>query len=104
MKLHEYEPLGGQSWPRAIHREGSSVLTCAACGCRLLARESLSDGGGYGPDAAWRHYEGNTRTPTRAAAASIASIVPTAWFRSSSSPEALRRRPAAARPRHWPPS
>jgi hypothetical protein len=60
MKLHEYEPTEEQSKPRAVHREGSSVLTCAACGCRLIARESLPDGGCYGPDAAWRHYHGNT--------------------------------------------
>jgi hypothetical protein len=59
MKLHEYEPIGGDSKPLALHREGSTVLTCAACGCRLIARESLADGGGYGPDAAWRHFDGN---------------------------------------------
>ena len=60
MNLHEYEPIGEDSRPRAMHREGSFVLTCAACGCRLLARESLADGGLHGPDAAWRHYHGNT--------------------------------------------
>ena len=26
----------------------------------FVARESLADGGLYGPDAAWRHYDGNT--------------------------------------------
>jgi len=60
MKLHEYEPIGEQSRPRAVHREDSAVLTCAACGCRLAARESLDDSGAYGPDAAWRHYPGIT--------------------------------------------
>ena len=60
MKLHEYEPTGEVSKPRAVHREDSAVLTCAGCGCRLIARESLADGGLYGPDAAWRHYHGNT--------------------------------------------
>ncbi len=59
MKLHEYEPFGEKSIPRAIHREGSIVLACAACGCRLTARESLPDGGLMGPDAAWRHFPGN---------------------------------------------
>ena len=58
MKLHESEPIGEHSKPRAIHREDSAVLTCAACGCRLTARESLADSGAYGPDAAWRHYPG----------------------------------------------
>jgi hypothetical protein len=58
MKLHEYEPVDEDSPPRAMHREGSAVLTCAACGCRLIARESLPDGGGHGPDAAWRHFWG----------------------------------------------
>jgi hypothetical protein len=58
VKLHDFEPVGGTSRPLAIHREGSAVLTCAACGCRLIARESLADGGGHGPDAAWRHYWG----------------------------------------------
>jgi hypothetical protein len=58
MKLHEYEPAGEGAAPRALHREDSLVLTCAACGCRLTARESLSDGGEYGPDAAWRHFWG----------------------------------------------
>lgn len=58
MKLHEYEPVGERSTPRAIHREDSNVLTCAACGCRLTPRESLADGGEYGPDAAWRHFWG----------------------------------------------
>jgi hypothetical protein len=58
MKLHEYEPVGNQAPPRAIRREDSVVLTCAACGCRLTARESFGDGGEYGPDAAWRHFRG----------------------------------------------
>ena len=57
MKLYEFEPTGDQV-PLAIHEEGSLVLTCARCGCRLTARESLPDGGGYGPDAAWRHFHG----------------------------------------------
>ena len=47
------------SEPIALHRPDSLVLTCAACGCRLTARESVADGGGYGPDVAWRHFEGN---------------------------------------------
>jgi hypothetical protein len=58
MKLDEDEPVGAEATPRALHREGSLVLTCAACGCRLTAREPLSHGGEYGPDAAWRHYWG----------------------------------------------
>jgi hypothetical protein len=61
MELHETEPatrLEGR--PTAHHRAGSAVLTCATCGCRLTARESRADGGGYGPDAAWRHFEGNS--------------------------------------------
>jgi hypothetical protein len=58
MKLHEHEPVEEESRPRAIRREGSVVLTCAACGCRLTPRESLADGGGHGPDAAWRHFWG----------------------------------------------
>ena len=58
MKLHEFEPTEKGSRPLAHHREDSLVLTCSACGCRLLARQSLADGGGYGPDAAWRHYDG----------------------------------------------
>lgn len=57
--MYEFEPVGGDFSPRALHREGSAVLTCAACGCRLMARESLADGGAYGPDAAWRHFDGN---------------------------------------------
>ena len=58
MKLHEFEPVGESDRPRALRREDSLVLTCAACGCRLTARESRVDGGGYGPDAAWRHFCG----------------------------------------------
>jgi hypothetical protein len=58
MKLHEFEPVGESESPRAMHREDSFVLTCAACGCRLTARESLADGGMHGPDAAWRHFWG----------------------------------------------
>ncbi|MGD0247509.1 MAG: hypothetical protein ABSB75_00495 [Candidatus Limnocylindrales bacterium] len=46
--------------PGARHRKGSMVLMCATCGCRLTARESRAAGGGYGPDAAWRHFEGNS--------------------------------------------
>jgi hypothetical protein len=58
MKLHEFEPTGERQDPLAIHVEGSLVLTCSVCGCRLTARESLPDGGEYGPDAAWRHFWG----------------------------------------------
>jgi hypothetical protein len=58
MKLHEFEPVGGSPAPRAMRREDSFVLTCSRCGCRLVARESLADGGRYGPDAAWRHFDG----------------------------------------------
>jgi hypothetical protein len=54
----EYESTADPAKPLAIHVEGSAVLTCAKCGCRLTARESLPDGGGYGPDAAWRHFWG----------------------------------------------
>ena len=58
MKLHEFEPV--EEWPRpqAVRREEAAVITCARCGCRLTARESLRDGGEYGPDAAWRHFLG----------------------------------------------
>jgi hypothetical protein len=62
MQVHDFE-LHGEIRPTATHRQDSAVLTCAACGCRLVARESLDDGGGYGPDAAWRHYPG--RSPDR---------------------------------------
>jgi hypothetical protein len=58
MKLHEFEPVGETPYPRALHRDESFVLTCAACGCRLTPRESLADGGLLGPDAAWRHFWG----------------------------------------------
>jgi hypothetical protein len=58
MKLHEFEPVGESPLPRAMRREDSFVLTCAACGCRLTARESIADGGLLGPDAAWRHFLG----------------------------------------------
>jgi hypothetical protein len=54
----EYESTADTSKPVAVHVEGTDVLTCAKCGCRLTARESLPDGGGYGPDAAWRHHWG----------------------------------------------
>jgi hypothetical protein len=61
MDPHELEPAGGlTAGPTAFHREGSVVLTCEACGCRLTARESRAAGGGYGPDAAWRHFEGSS--------------------------------------------
>jgi hypothetical protein len=60
MKLYEFEPVGEQQPPRALRREDSFVLTCAACGCRLTARESLADSGSMGPDAAWRHYWGGS--------------------------------------------
>lgn len=58
MKRRVPDPLAGPPSPIAFRREGSSVLTCASCGCRLTARQSFTDGGGYGPDAAWRHFEG----------------------------------------------
>jgi len=61
MKLHEFEPVGEWSRPQAVRREEAAVLTCARCGCRLTARESIADGGRYGPDAAWRHYPGVER-------------------------------------------
>ena len=62
---HDSEPTANATTspavrPAARHREGSEVLTCEACGCRLTARESRADGGGIGPDAAWRHFEGNS--------------------------------------------
>ena len=59
MKIPEYEPVGGSPYPRALRRDDSVVLTCAYCGCRLTPRQSLADGGGAGPDAAWRHYRGS---------------------------------------------
>jgi hypothetical protein len=65
MESHGSEPPGTElptelyTGPRARHHPGSLVLTCATCGCRLTARESVADGGRQGPDAAWRHYEGN---------------------------------------------
>ncbi len=65
MKLHDFEPVGGTPSPRAVKREDSVVLTCAACGCRLTARESLRDSGRYGPDAAWRHFPGETGRDAR---------------------------------------
>jgi hypothetical protein len=58
MELHEAEPTTKLDRPIARIRPGSSVLTCVACGCRLTARESRAAGGGVGPDAAWRHFEG----------------------------------------------
>jgi hypothetical protein len=58
MNLYEFEPVGETPYPRALHRDESFVLTCAACGCRLTPRESLADGGLLGPDAAWRHFWG----------------------------------------------
>ncbi len=58
MQVHDSD-LERKVVPVARHRSGSLVLTCAACGCRLTARESLPDGGGWGPDVAWRHYDGN---------------------------------------------
>jgi hypothetical protein len=57
VKIFEFDPVDVQE-PVAIHREDSFVLTCALCGCRLTPRESLADGGEYGPDAAWRHFWG----------------------------------------------
>jgi hypothetical protein len=65
MKLYEFEPVGGTPTPRATRRDDSAVLTCAACGCRLTARESLRDSGAYGPDAAWRHFPGATGRDAR---------------------------------------
>jgi len=56
--MYEYEPRIDTKNPLAIHLEGTAVLTCSNCGCRLTPRESLEDGGGYGPDAAWRHFWG----------------------------------------------
>jgi hypothetical protein len=58
MRVHESEPVGESPLPRAMHREDSFVLTCAACGCRLTAREPIAEGGLLGPDAAWRHFLG----------------------------------------------
>lgn len=62
MDLHEaeFESAARLDRPAAHVRPGSSVLTCLACGCRLTARESRAAGGGSGPDAAWRHFEGNS--------------------------------------------
>jgi hypothetical protein len=57
---HDFDQAPDALRPTAYRREDSAVLTCAACGCRLTARESVADGGGYGPDAAWRHFEGNS--------------------------------------------
>ena len=58
MKTFAFESVDIEE-PVAIHREDSLILTCALCGCRLSARESLADGGEYGPDAAWRHFPGD---------------------------------------------
>jgi hypothetical protein len=58
MNLYDFEPAEEVTAPRATRRDGSVVLTCAACGCRLTPRESLDDGGHIGPDAAWRHFWG----------------------------------------------
>jgi hypothetical protein len=62
MELHhdEFESAAKLDRPTARVRPGSSVLTCVACGCRLTARESRAAGAGLGPDAAWRHFEGNS--------------------------------------------
>ena len=61
MEQHETEsPEELDNRPRAHRRVESTVLVCSACGCRLTARESRPAGGGYGPDAAWRHFEGNS--------------------------------------------
>ncbi len=57
MKLHEFEPLGELPYPRAQRRDDSLVLTCAACGCRLVARPRGATRAAPG-DAAWRHYVG----------------------------------------------
>jgi hypothetical protein len=73
MKAYEFEPTEKSAGPRAYHREDSAVLTCAACGCRLIARESRADGGGYGPDAAWRHFVG--RSPDRDARGCLVECV-----------------------------
>ena len=58
MKRYEFEPVEESVGPRALRRDESVVLTCAACGCRLTPRESRRDGGLLGPDAAWRHFWG----------------------------------------------
>jgi hypothetical protein len=58
MMQFKYERTEEEIQPLAHHRKGSAVLTCAVCGCRLTARQSLADGGEQGPDAAWRHYWG----------------------------------------------
>ena len=39
----------------AERQPDASVLTCAACGCRLTVRDRTY---GVGPDAAWRHFPG----------------------------------------------
>ena len=59
MMQYEFERTGEEGpAASAVSREEGAVLTCSACGCRLTARESLVEGGGYGPDAAWRHFPG----------------------------------------------
>jgi hypothetical protein len=58
MEIFEFERTRDGSKPRAMRQGDATVLTCAACGCRLTARQSLDDGAGYGPDAAWRHFWG----------------------------------------------
>jgi hypothetical protein len=58
MEPYEFERSRAITGPRATRQGDSTVLTCATCGCRLTARQSLDDGAGYGPDAAWRHFWG----------------------------------------------
>jgi hypothetical protein len=66
MKSYEHEQVGGGiGYARAIRRDDAAVLTCAACGCRLTARESVRDSGAYGPDAAWRHFAGSAGRDAR---------------------------------------
>jgi hypothetical protein len=57
---HEFDGAPDAVRPTAYRREDSAVLTCATCGCRLTPRETVAAGGGIGPDAAWRHFEGNS--------------------------------------------
>ncbi len=40
----------------AVRHTDGTVLTCAACGCRLTPRDGAR---ADGPDAAWRHFPGS---------------------------------------------
>ena len=51
--LNQGHPIGRT--PLATREGDGAALTCAACGCRLTARERVA---GMGPDAAWRHFAG----------------------------------------------